>query len=129
MAIVDSKTWPVDNQRVRAQKGQLIRVVKRNGQIVKMYEADAIAQGLIKGKPQAENKMRTPSENKAEPEAPAEEPPKPDDFSTIPGIGKATARALVAHGVTTFEQLHQAGKLSYLTSKAAEAIEAWRSNG
>lgn len=129
MTVIDSKTWPVDNQRVRAQKGKLIRVVKRKGLVVKMYETDAIDQGYIKSKPQAENKMRTPTENKAEPEAEAEETPKADDFSSIPGIGKATARALVAHGITTFEQLRQAGKLGYLTSKAAEAVEAWRSNG
>ena len=116
-------------------KGKLVRVELRKGQFVKMYEADAIAKGLLapKAKPQATNKMRTPPENKS---APAEtetgraqpehtQPPAGDDFTTIPGIGKGTARALAANGITTFEQLKAAGKLDYLTPKARQAIEDW----
>lgn len=126
MAIVDPKNWTVDNQRTRGQKGRLIRVVKKNGAVVKMYEADAIAQGLIKGKPQAENKMRPMPDNKTAPEAPAVESIKPDDFASISGIGPATAKALVVHGITTFEQLHQAGRLDYLSEKVNDKIEDWR---
>ncbi len=128
MPIINPKDWQVDNQQTRSRKGKLVRV-QLPGRVVKMYEADAIEKGYIKGQPQAPNKMRIPSENKAEPETPAEETPKPDDFTTIPGIGPASARALVAHGITTFEQLRQAGELTYLTGKASGAIEAWRSNG
>ena len=122
-------------------KGKLVRVQLQKGQFVKMYEADAIAKGLLppKAKPQAVNKMRTPPANKsvsAEPEQAqperaqpeAESAPVADDFTTIPGIGKATARALVANGITTFEQLKAAGKLEYLSPKARQAIEDWFGN-
>jgi len=127
MAIIeDPKNWPVDNQQVRAKKGKLIRVQIKPGRYVKMYEADAIAQGYIKAQPQAENKMRQPPGNKVAPEEPPEEKPQADDFITIPGIGPATARALVSHGITTFEQLKSAGDLAYLTAKGRDAIEAWR---
>lgn len=124
MPIVDPKLWSVDNQQVRAKKGKLV-VVKRGNALVKMYETDAIAQGLIKGKPQAENKMRVPAENKSAMDAPVEEKPQVDDFSTILGIGPASARALVVHGVTTFEQLKHA-TVNYLTTKAQDAIEDWK---
>lgn len=126
MAIVDPKNWPLDNQQVRAKKGKLIRIERKPGQFVKMYETDAIAQGYIKAKPQAENKMRTPVMNKGEPEAAPEEKIEADDFTTISGIGKASARALVSHGISTFEQLRAAGNLDYLSTKAQEAVEIWR---
>jgi predicted flap endonuclease-1-like 5' DNA nuclease len=131
VVISNPRTWPLDNQQTRAKKGKLVRVQRGRGMFVKMYEADAIAQGLIPGKakPQAENKMRVPGENKTLSAAPAAELPKPDDFTTIPGIGPASARALVAHGITTFEQLREAVSISYLTSKARDSIEAWRNNG
>ena len=115
-------------------KGKLITVKLKNreGAMVKMYEADAIAQGLLPGKarPQAPNKMLKPADNKVtpEPEKPAEKPPA-DDFTTIPGVGPATARALVAHGIATFEQIKAAGDLDYLTAKARDGIAAWRANG
>jgi predicted flap endonuclease-1-like 5' DNA nuclease len=124
--ILDKKNWAVDNQQVRAKKGKLVRVQIRPGQFVKMYEVDAIAKGYIKGKPQAENKMRLPTENKAVLEEAPEEKPQADDFTTIPGIGIATARALTTHGITTFEQLKAAGDLPYLTTKGRESVAAWR---
>jgi hypothetical protein len=131
VVISNPRAWPLDNQQTRAKKGKLVRVRLGRGQVVKMYEADAIAQGLIPGKakPQAENKMRVPVGNKAVPDAPAEELPKPDDFTTISGIGPATARALIAHGIATFEQLRAAEELPYLTGKARDAIASWRNNG
>ena len=111
-------------------KGKLVNIQISPGRFVKMYEADAIARGLLKAKPQAPNKMRVPGQNKTAPEEklemPVEEKPPADDFTTIPGVGPATARALVTHGVTSFDQLRSAGKLDYLSSKTMQAIEAWR---
>jgi predicted flap endonuclease-1-like 5' DNA nuclease len=135
--IVDSKEWKTINQEVRMNKGKLVNINLGRGRFVKMYEADAIAQGLLKAKPQAPNKMRVPPQNKTAPiekqEAPPEEKPevKPpaDDFTTILGVGPATARALVSHNITTFEQLKNAGELAYLTDKVKSAIEKWRHNG
>jgi predicted flap endonuclease-1-like 5' DNA nuclease len=124
MAIIfDPKSWPVDNQRTRQQKGRLIRVQIGPDQYRKMYEADAERLGLIKARSKPEDKMiERPADTKAE------EPVKADDFTAIPGVGKAAARALVAHGITTFEQLRQAGELDYLSGKINRAIEEWRQN-
>jgi hypothetical protein len=129
--IIDSKEWKIINQEVRMSKGKLVNIQISPGRFVKMYEADAIAQGLIPGKarPQAPNKMLTPQANKAAGPAQIEEKAPADDFTTIPGIGLASARALVAHGITTFEQLREAVGITCLTSKARDAIETWRTNG
>ncbi len=116
-------------------KGKLIRVQISPGRFVKMYEADAVAKGLIaapqeKAQPPARNKMRLPEQDKA-PE-PVEEPAQEqqaDDFTTIPGVGPATARALAASGITTFAQLRDAGTLDYLTAAVNAAIEEWRHGG
>lgn len=138
MAIITHpEHWPVDNQEVRMRKGPLVRVQKAPGQYVKMYEADAIRLGLLqeKSKPAGGDKMRKPERNKAvEPETtdqPAD-PPKPDDdFTIIPGVGAATARALAAHGITTFEQLddavHRQGadSLDFLPDKTVDAIDLY----
>jgi predicted flap endonuclease-1-like 5' DNA nuclease len=101
-----------------------------------MYEADAIAQGKLPGKAKEapQNKMRDPAakQNKSAPQEPEVESAPveaADDFTTIPGIGKGTARALIANGITSFEQLRQAGTLKYLTPKTMQAIEAWRKDG
>lgn len=107
------------------KKGPLIKVQLAPGQYVKMYQADAIAKGLIeppatKMQPPAQNKMRQPEAEKTP------EPEPADDFTEIPGVGPATARALAAHGITTFEQLRQAGELDYVTAATMAAIEAWR---
>jgi predicted flap endonuclease-1-like 5' DNA nuclease len=130
--ITDKKNWELVTQEKNMKKGPLVKIPIGRGQFVKMYEADAIAKGLLpsKAKPQADNKMRLPTvmQNKSTPPEPEEgsEPPT-DDFTTIPGVGPATARALVANGITTFEQLRQAGALAYITSRTMQAIEAWRS--
>lgn len=116
--LTDRETWKVDNQEVRMSKGKLIKVELRPGQFVKMYEADAIAQGLTKAKPQAQNKMIEPEATKAEGQA--------EDLTTIPGIGPATVRALAAHGIINFEQLRAAGQIGYLSEKVNLAIEEWR---
>lgn len=108
------------------KKGKLVNIKISEGRYVKMYEADAIDQGLLKAKPQAPNKMRMPVDNKTDPKPMPEEKPPADDFASIPGIGKATARALISHGITTFEQLKAVGNLDYLTDKTMQAIEAWR---
>ena len=114
------------------KKGPLVKIPIGRGQFVKMYESDAIAKGLLpsKAKPQADNKMRLPTatQNKSTPsEMEVESAPLADDFTTIQGVGPATARALVANGITTFEQLRQAGALTYVTARTMQAIEKWRS--
>jgi predicted flap endonuclease-1-like 5' DNA nuclease len=124
--IIDNKEWKIINQEVRMKKGKLVNIKISEGRYVKMYEADAIDQGLLKAKPQAPNKMRMPVDNKTDPKPMPEEKPPADDFASIPGIGKATARALISHGITTFEQLKAVGNLDYLTDKNMQAIEAWR---
>lgn len=110
------------------KKGKLIRVQIGPGQYRKMYEADAIAAGHIKAakaaekpqekqRPQTANKMREPEQEKAA---------QADDFTKIDGVGPATARALVAHGITTFDQLRHPVELDYLTPATVAAIETWR---
>jgi predicted flap endonuclease-1-like 5' DNA nuclease len=123
-----------------------------------MYEADAIAQGLIKPPaskvrtPPANKMRKPPPENKIgqrivatgshEPQTvmaeivkledevalnaeapPPEEQPGPE---SIPGIGKASARALAAHGVITLDALKEAQDLDYLPAKVLAAIAKWR---
>lgn len=133
MSIIDSRrNWPIDNQEARLKKGRLIRVEISPGRIVKMYEADAAARGYVvpqveKALPPAQNKMRLPEEDKNAEAGKSQEPA--DDFTTIDGVGPATARALVVNGITTFAQLRAAGKLSFLTASANAAIEEWRNNG
>ena len=129
--ITDKKNWESVTQEKNMKKGPLVKIKIGRGQFVKMYEADAIAKGLLtsKAKPQADNKMRLPTaaQNKSisqEPEVVSASPA--DDFTTIQGVGPATARALVANGITTFEQLRQAGALTYLTPRTMQAIEKWR---
>lgn len=112
-------------------KGPLVRVTWPDGHVSKMYEADAIAQGLIakpKARPQAENKMVAPAANKTAPVQAAEpvEPAEPDDFTEIPGIGKAVARSLAARGITSFAQLRAASDLSFLSKKAQAAVDTWK---
>jgi predicted flap endonuclease-1-like 5' DNA nuclease len=129
MAIVSKKSFSIDDQKARQSKGPLIRVELRPGQFVKMYEADAIAAGHIKPKtelaqksmPAQENKMRLPETEKQETAV----PPSPDDFGEIEGVGPATARRLIAQGITTFDELRNAD-LSFLNDKQRGAIEEWR---
>jgi predicted flap endonuclease-1-like 5' DNA nuclease len=124
--ITDPKSWPVDNQEVRMRKGPLIKVQIGPGQYRKMYQADAEAAGLLKAKPQVQNKMQAPAQNKAPKLAqPVEEAPPAADFTTIPGVGPATARALTAHGITTFEQLRHINSPDFLPPKAVQAIADW----
>ena len=130
--LTNKKQWQLVTQEANMKKGPLVKIQIGKGQFKKMYEADAIAQGLLpaKAKPQAENKMRLPTttQNKSAPQDPeVESSPSADDFTTIPGVGPATARALLANGIITFEQLRQAGVLSYVTPRTMQAIEAWRS--
>ena len=113
------------------KKGKLVRIRIGRSQFKKMYEADAIAQGLLpsKTKPSAHNKMRLSTGNKLAPQKlKVENAPLEDDFTTIHGVGPATVRALIANGITTFEQLRQCEALDYITSKSMKAIEAWKNS-
>lgn len=155
MAVVDSQSFDVVNQEINMKKGPLVKVELQPGRFVKMYEADAIAQGLIEAKskpaskdkasPPSKDKMRKPAGDKAasesgSPEEKAEKSETPernevsdrviadpqDDFTTIDGVGPATARALAANDINTFDELRAAGELEYLTGPINEAIERWR---
>jgi predicted flap endonuclease-1-like 5' DNA nuclease len=118
MAVLSSKSFTDSTPASRANKGKLVKIEVSPGRLVKMYEADAIAAGHIKAKtkalPAAEDKMLLPAENKTA-----------DDFSAIPGIGPAAARAIAAHGIATYDDL-KAADLSFLPKRAQEAIEAWK---
>lgn len=153
MAVVSNKSFTLENQKVRGNKGPLIRV-NNNGRMVKMYEADAIAAGLVKPKdqparPAQEGKARPAEENKQapppaipqgkmEPAAVGTAPEKPaaeesvaaaDDLTQIEGVGKATARQLAANGIDSFAALRQATDLSFINGPARLAIEEWVKNG
>jgi predicted flap endonuclease-1-like 5' DNA nuclease len=128
MAVVSSKSFGKDNAQTRGQKGPLIRVKIGEGQYRKMYEADAIAQGLIVGKaqPPAQDKQRQPAQDKQR-QPPKEERPA-DDLSTIQGVGLATARMQAARAITTNDEQRAAsaaGKLNFLSSAAQTAIGKW----
>lgn len=132
MAVINKSSFSLTN--VPKKRGPLVRVELQPGRFVKMYQEDAIAAGYIKEKPAAENKMRLPAEDKRKAELPAEVeleqgPPAPADFTTISGVGPATARLLTTRGITTFEQLRQAGTLDYVSVQAMQAIERWRQSG
>lgn len=125
MGLIVSKWQEEDN----VKKGKLVRVELSKGRYVKMYEQDAIAKGLLPGKLRdpGENKMRPVGENKATKPLPElrEAVAPADDFTTIPGIGPASARALAARGITTFAQLRTAN-VAFLSAAAKSAIERWR---
>jgi len=132
MAVLSSKSFAIDSPRTRAKKGKLIRVTMPAGNIVKMYTQDAVAMGLIappqtKAMPApAENKMMPmPAENKAQPPPQNDNELLPSDFKLIKGLGRASARMLVAQGITTCEQLRTAD-VSFLPPRVQKAIEDWR---
>jgi predicted flap endonuclease-1-like 5' DNA nuclease len=152
MAVVSSRSFTVSNEK-RTAKGKLMKVQLPAGNWVKMYEADAVVQGLIdapvaatesKARPPQENKMMPPAGDKKvvetavskEPATEVQEtavsaaaPGEPDDFAkSINGVGLATARLLNAHGIITFEQLRSAD-VSFLAPLQQQAIEDWRRNG
>lgn len=142
MATISKDSFSEDNARTRQGKGPLIKVEVSPGRYVKMYRADAEARGLVspaqssaatatKAQPPTENKMLPPSGNKtaAADAPPPQAPPAADDFTTILGIGRASARALVANGITTFAQLRQATQLDFLSVTARQAVEQWRKDG
>jgi predicted flap endonuclease-1-like 5' DNA nuclease len=127
-------SWPLVTREDVMKKGKLVRIELSPGRFVKMHEKDAIAQGLLKPKaqPPAKNKMKPPQGDKVvAPPDPSEggKEKEGDDFTTIDGVGPATARALQAHGIATFEQLrqaHEASALDFLSAQARQAIERWR---
>lgn len=72
MAVIDSNSFTKSTDKSRAAKGPLVKVQLPAGNWVKMYRADAVAQGLIeapaesKAAPPQENKMVPPAGNKDE---------------------------------------------------------------
>lgn len=129
MAIISSKSFVISTPQTRAQRGPLIRVKLRDGQYQKLYEQDAIEQGLIPGKKQepGQDKQRKPAKDKSR--KPGQDKSEPaDDLTTISGIGPASARLIVARGITTFDELRaasEAGKLDFLSSAVQTAIGKW----
>lgn len=120
-------------------RGRLVQVQIGPGRYAKMYEQDAIKQGLIQKvrKPAVDNKMVGLRAVKAEVltvDAPAGEPqvemPVPgeiirDDFTEIEGIGRASRDALYAHGVNTFDDLLTAD-VSFLSAGARAVVDGWK---
>jgi predicted flap endonuclease-1-like 5' DNA nuclease len=96
-------------------RGPLVKVRIGPNRYAKMYQKDAIERGLVKSIKPVENKMILPAENKADWE----------DFTDIPGIGKASNDLLHEHGVHSYEDLLRAD-ISYLNGKSKAAVEAWR---
>ena len=95
-------------------KGKLIKVDLGGGRQVKMYEKDAIAQGLsVKARPQAQNKMVGMSSAH-----------RKDDFTKIKGISKAAANKMHDAGYNTFEDL-MVSDLSFLTENQQKAVEKY----
>lgn len=126
--IIDGTTWEVIEEENNMNKGKLVTVELGPRRSVKMYEADAIAQGHIpapkeqKQKAPAGDKRKKPTGNKSleTKELPA------DDFTEISGVGPATARALQARNIRTFEDLRHAGDLNFLSETIRKHIEEWR---
>jgi hypothetical protein len=51
-----------------------------------------------------------------------------DDFTVIPGVGKASAKAITLRGITTLEQLRAdalKGRFPFLPGRVADAIAEW----
>jgi predicted flap endonuclease-1-like 5' DNA nuclease len=143
MATISSESFTKSTAQTRREKGPLVRVELGPGRYVKMHRADVEAKELTgkvhpadkdklkkpageKSLPPQGDKVSPPQGDKAAPPESTPEPFMPDDFTAIDGVGKATARALVAHKIMTFEQLKAAGSLDYITPAAMAAIEAWR---
>lgn len=93
------------------RKEKLVRVEIEPGRFVKMYPKDAAKLGYKK-REAPENKMLAPEENK-------------DDFTTIEGIGAATAHKLWEAGYLTFDDLWNAD-VEELPARAGNAVEEWR---
>lgn len=142
MAVVTARdSWNLVTQEKNMKKGPLVRVELQPGRFVKMYEADAIAAGHIappedegpstKSRPKPEDKQVKPQTDKGSQEdaGPEQETKALDDFTTIDGVGPATARALAANGMTTFDELREAGELDFLSASVNASIEEWRDGG
>lgn len=144
MTVLSSKLFTDVNQKKRREKGPLVKIQIAPGQFVKMYHADAVAAGHLppekgdatsltgeKMLPPTGNKIRLPAEDKGV----SAETPHPalagaqsagkDNFTSIPGVGLATARLLTSRGITTFAQLRTAD-VSFLSGAARAGVEQWR---
>jgi len=127
MPVIQSKeNWKLETQEARMKKGKLVRVEIRPGQFVKRYEADL--QNKAASYPKSDKLSKDPLENKSTIEPGSDDPVVFDEFESISGIGKASARSLNENGVYTFAQLAVAGNLPYLSDGVNAKIETWRSN-
>lgn len=131
------------------ERGPLIKVQIGPHRYAKMYEADAIKQGLTpkRGKLPSDKGSTPPptltpdplsarissGQGRGENDPALSEPPQRvvlprdewEDFTEVPGIGKASCEALHANGIYTYEDLLIAD-VSFLTAKAQKAVEALR---
>lgn len=131
---LSSKSFEVVNSQTRQQKGPVIRVEVSPGRFVKMHREDAVKGGYMaapppqeKSKPATEDKMKRAAEDKSLSTG-REEVDVEADFTSIAGIGPATARVLKLNGITTFEALRNAGTLTFISAASRQAIEKWKDN-
>ncbi len=100
---------------------KLVNVELGPGRYVKMYESDA-----AKLRPAPEDKMRRPAEDKLiTSDAFKGEQEPAADFTTIDGIGPATAEELREAGYRTFDDLRVAD-VDELPSRAQGPVRRWR---
>ena len=113
-------------------RGPLIKVQIGPHRYAKMYEKDAIKQGLLP------RTGKLPNDRGEVSKSPSPLTPLPDgegnqivpreeweDFTEIPGIGEASCSALYDNGVHTWDDLLDAD-VSFLNPRARAAVAAWR---
>lgn len=154
MPVVSSKSFEIVNANTRRGKGPLVKVEISPGRFVKMYRADAEAQGLV---PQGDKLRSAEGDKGASPPSTGSDlqsesgsdtadsaenggdeaailaavPGEGDDLTEIDGVGPATARVLTAAGITTFGQLKAAGREGLervVSGSALAAIVAWQAS-
>ena len=127
MPVIQSKSdWSIETQELNMKKGKLVRVQIGPGQFIKVYEADLRNKAQV---PTQNKILKSETQNKGAADPGPEDQPAADpgdDLSSIPGIGKASARVLNEHGIWSFVDLFKAGELDYLSQKINEKIQAWR---
>ena len=124
MPVINSRdSWPIITEEIQQKKGPLVRVEIAPGQFVKMYKSDV------------QNKSRHPESNKIAP-GPAgnkdmedldiQDSVESEDLTVIPGVGKASERALNENGLFTLYQIYTSGEFGFLSENVNSKIQAWR---